>query len=683
MGKKKKQYKLKKTDSFSDSDRNYFNRELSLIKFSSRLLCEAENPKVPLMERVNFLAICASNIDEFFSVRVPPYQKSNKAINEFLELDKEANQLDVIYFRVIYLMRWMSHIWHSDLLPELKKNGITFENWSDLSSTEKEKLLKLLENQKFNIIRASKETAITRVEYDNGLAFVVYYKNGISIIPIQSAIDSIGRIIPVGKNGKSFIFIEDVLVNYIEKFFIGEEIYVVTPIRLTRDKDIDLQGEDAEDLYEALMKTKIELPHRQPSRLETEESIPYGYLAKTGPMFMLSSELIYDYKQPLGMAEINQFKVNDSSLYYPSFTSKVAEGLEEKDIFDSIAKKDRLQFTPYQSFDGMINFVNAAAADSNVTEISMTLYRLGSKSPIVDALIAAAKRGANVTAVIELKASFDEERNFKWKEDLKNGGVRVISGPIELKTHGKCCLVTRREGRKTVRYGTISTGNYNAKNANAYTDFSLFTADKRITDDLVKLFKMLDDEGTEGEFKHLLISPNYMESGILSNIKKEIQIHKEGGMGYISMKMNSLTDKKIIDALYAASEAGVKIDLFVRGVCMLRPGVPNLSSNIKVYSTVGRYLEHARVYFFSNKGDPTVFIGSADMMPRNLRRRVEILCPVYDSKLKDLIFKILRIYKENKGGQYQLDSIGHYTIPSADEKRAQDVLMEMYSKNKL
>ncbi|HJJ35729.1 MAG TPA: polyphosphate kinase 1 [Methanocorpusculum sp.] len=680
MGKKKKQYKLKAVASFSESKQNYFNRELSWIKFNERVFNEAQNPENPLMERVGYLSIVAGNLDEFFSVRVPPYQHSKTDLsNEYTNLEKTKDQLGIIYFRTIYLMRRMSKLWNSTLVPELKKEGITFMEWDDLSDAEKESFVNLLSDETFPIIRSNqKDTIDTPVA--RGITFGVELGSSVAVVLVQDVIDKLGRILPVGKSGKSFIFIENILVNYIEKLFLGEEVYAIFPFRLTRDADLALSGDDAEDLYEALKKAKEELPNRQPSRLETLESAPYGYTAKIAKLCDLQPELVYDYKAPLGLKDINQITVTDRNLYYPPFTPQVPEGLEKEGLFDSIKEHDRLQFTPYTSFNGLLNFLNAAAEDPKVTEISMTLYRLGSQSPVAEALSAAARRGAKVTAVIELKASFDEERNFMWTEELKKAGVNVIHGPANLKTHGKCCLVTRREGKKTARYATISTGNYNAKTAGIYTDFSLFTADKRITDDLVELFDMLKKEETKGEFKHLLISPKYLEEGILDLIDKEIENQKKKGNGRIIIKTNSLTDTKMIDALYAASSAGVKITLLIRGICMLRPGVANLSENITVSSTVGRFLEHARAFMFGTGADAKVFIGSPDLMPRNLRKRVEIVCPIYDKDVKNTIIDILGTYMDDKGGAYYLDQFGRYSVPVAGKKRAQDIFIEKFSR---
>ncbi|HJJ31754.1 MAG TPA: polyphosphate kinase 1 [Methanocorpusculum sp.] len=675
---KKKQYKLKELSSFTEAKQNYFNRELSWIKFNERVFHEAENPENPLMERVGFLSIVGGNLDEFFSVRVPPYQHTTKDLsNEYTSLEKTKDQLSIIYLRVIYLMRRMSKLWNSTLVPELKKEGIIFLGWDDLSDADKETFMHLLSEQTFTVIRSEKDMG--KDEYYGGMAFGVELGSAAAFVLVQHIIDNLGRILPVGKSGKTFIFIENILVNYIEKLFLGEEVYAISPVRVTRDADLALRGDDAEDLYEALKKAKEEMPNREPSRLEVLESLPYGYAAKLAEICKLPPQLVYDYKAPLGIKDINQISVKDRSLYYPAFTPSIPVGLEKEGLFASISERDRLQFTPYNSFSGLLNFLNAAAEDEHVQEISMTLYRLGSKSPVADALIAAAKRGIKVTAVIELKASFDEERNFMWTEQLKSAGVNVIHGPASLKTHGKCCLVTRREGRKTVRYGTISTGNYNAKTAGIYTDFSLFTADKRITDDLVRLFEMLKNEDTKGEYKHLLISPKYLEDGITDLIHKEIEAQKTRGAGRIIIKTNSLTDKKMIEELYAASAAGVKITLLIRGICMLRPGVANLSENITVSSTVGRFLEHARVFMFGTGDDAKVFIGSPDLMPRNLRKRVEIVCPIYDKDVKNTIIDTLRTYIEDKGGAYYLDQYGRYSVPEKGKKRAQEIFIEKFS----
>ena len=628
MGKKKKnRIPLKDLSKLAEDEGLYFNRELSWIKFNERILAEAANPNTPLLERVNFFSIVSGNFDEFFQVRVPEYQK-NSRINseEFLEVAGSVTTLEMIYSRVIALMRKASTLWRKELAPELDAKGIHIITWADCTRDEKENLLDQIKDEEYTILRGERFTDLRLDEHLEGFALLAETRNGRAAVPIQNIIDKIGRYLPVKGRTNTFVLIEDMLRKYAEHLF-DEDVYAVMPVRLTREAEKVLKGDDADDIIFQEQK----LSDRLPSRLETPEELPFGYTAHLVSALDLVPELVFDTKGPLGASDLKEIPVEKPELHFPKFTPGMPKGLEKtKGLFDAISKKDRILFTPYQSFDALVNFLKAAGEDENVTEISMTLYRLGSKSPVVEALINAAEAGKKVTAVIELKASFDEERNFLWSEKLKKAGVDVIFGVSGLKTHAKCCIVSRNEEVGTKYYATVSTGNYNAGTARIYSDLSLFTADDRICSDLRRLFSQIKEDKISGGFESLIVSPKDMEKQILELIEREAD-----SKGHIILKMNSLTDKTIINALYAASQKGVKIELCVRGICMLRPGVEGLSENISVVSVVGRFLEHARVFYFEKTG--RLYIGSPDMMPRNLHKRVEILCPVYDADCRSEI----------------------------------------------
>ncbi|HJJ68843.1 MAG TPA: polyphosphate kinase 1 [Methanocorpusculum sp.] len=499
-----------------------------------------------------------------------------------------------------------------------------------------------------------------------GFALLAETRNGRAAVPIQNIIDKIGRYLPVKGRTNTFVLIEDMLRKYAEHLF-DEDVYAVMPVRLTREAEKVLKGDDADDIIFQEQK----LSDRLPSRLETPEELPFGYTAHLVSALDLVPELVFDTKGPLGASDLKEIPVEKPELHFPKFTPGMPKGLEKtKGLFDAISKKDRILFTPYQSFDALVNFLKAAGEDENVTEISMTLYRLGSKSPVVEALINAAEAGKKVTAVIELKASFDEERNFLWSEKLKKAGVDVIFGVSGLKTHAKCCIVSRNEEVGTKYYATVSTGNYNAGTARIYSDLSLFTADDRICSDLRRLFSQIKEDKISGGFESLIVSPKDMEKQILELIEREAD-----SKGHIILKMNSLTDKTIINALYAASQKGVKIELCVRGICMLRPGVEGLSENISVVSVVGRFLEHARVFYFEKTG--RLYIGSPDMMPRNLHKRVEILCPVYDADCRSEIERLLSIWLSDKVKGYSLDSAGRYFVSGKNGISSQEQFISM------
>ena len=668
MGKKKKnRIPLKDLSKLAEDEGLYFNRELSWIKFNERILAEAANPNTPLLERVNFFSIVSGNFDEFFQVRVPEYQK-NSRINseEFLEVAGSVTTLEMIYSRVIVLMRKASTLWRKELAPELDAKGIHIITWSDCTKDEKENLLDQIKDEEYTILRGERFTDLRLDEHLEGFALLAETRNGRAAVPIQNIIDKIGRYLPVKGRTNTFVLIEDVLRKYAEHLF-DEDVYAVMPVRLTREAEKVLKGDDADDIIFQEQK----LSDRLPSRLETPEELPFGYTAHLVSALDLVPELVFDTKGPLGAADLKEIPVDKQELRFPQFTPGMPKGLEKtKGLFDAISKKDRILFTPYQSFDALVNFLKAAGEDENVTEISMTLYRLGSKSPVVEALINAAEAGKKVTAVIELKASFDEERNFLWSEKLKKAGVDVIFGVSGLKTHAKCCIVSRNEKSRTKYYATVSTGNYNAGTARIYSDLSLFTADDRICSDLKRLFSQIKEDRISGGFESLIVSPKDMEKHILELIEHEADLK-----GHIILKMNSLTDKTIINALYAASQKGVKIELCVRGICMLRPGVEGLSENISVVSVVGRFLEHARVFYFEKTG--RLYIGSPDMMPRNLHKRVEILCPVYDADCRSEIEHLLSIWLYDKVKGYSLDSEGRYFVSGKNGISSQEQFISM------
>lgn len=668
MGKKKKnRIPLKDLSKLAEDEGLYFNRELSWIKFNERILAEAANPNTPLLERVNFFSIVSGNFDEFFQVRVPEYQK-NSRINseEFLEVAGSVTTLEMIYSRVIALMRKASTLWRKELAPELDAKGIHIITWADCTRDEKENLLDQIKDEEYTILRGERFTDLRLDEHLEGFALLAETRNGRAAVPIQNIIDKIGRYLPVKGRTNTFVLIEDMLRKYAEHLF-DEDVYAVMPVRLTREAEKVLKGDDADDIIFQEQK----LSDRLPSRLETPEELPFGYTAHLVSALDLVPELVFDTKGPLGASDLKEIPVEKPELHFPKFTPGMPKGLEKtKGLFDAISKKDRILFTPYQSFDALVNFLKAAGEDENVTEISMTLYRLGSKSPVVEALINAAEAGKKVTAVIELKASFDEERNFLWSEKLKKAGVDVIFGVSGLKTHAKCCIVSRNEEVGTKYYATVSTGNYNAGTARIYSDLSLFTADDRICSDLRRLFSQIKEDKISGGFESLIVSPKDMEKQILELIEREAD-----SKGHIILKMNSLTDKTIINALYTASQKGVKIELCVRGICMLRPGVEGLSENISVVSVVGRFLEHARVFYFEKTG--RLYIGSPDMMPRNLHKRVEILCPVYDADCRSEIERLLSIWLSDKVKGYSLDSAGRYFVSGKNGISSQEQFISM------
>lgn len=648
----------------------YFNRELSWLRFNERVLGEALSPHNPLLERVSFLGIVADNLDEFFMVRVPAYQGgATRPSDEYEETVGSNTQLEMIYDRTIFMMRTASWIWAKELKPELEKVGILFPRYSKCSDSEKRALRKefseILAKDPVTVIRGDRFQDIEQNEYLKGMGLLAKTDQGFAVIHIQDILDKYGRFARIGKRKPAYLFREEQIRRNADLFLPDEYLRTVVPVRLTRDSDLNLKGDDADDLISAIKAAPETLAKKLPSRLETEQWLPFGYTTYLVDALALLPELVYDVPSPLGLADLKRFPFSRPELKFAPYSPALPTGLSvEGQIFDRISDRDMMIFTPYDSFDGLVNFLNAAANDAAVEKIQMTLYRLGSESPVVDALISAAKNGKDVTVAIELKASFDEEANFQWATKLGKNSVTVIHGVPGLKVHAKCCLVTRKEGGKAVRYATFSTGNYNAKTSRIYSDISIFTADSGICRDIAELFSYLSGKTEKPEYKHLLVSQDRMEEKLIELIRCEADHQKASGGGYIVIKINSLTDRTIINALYEASNAGVHIDLIVRGICMLRPGVPNLSDNIRVISIVGRFLEHSRIFYFKNDGDEQVFIGSPDMMSRNLKRRVEIICPVHDRRIKSAIInKILPTFIHDTVKGHVLQANGKYLPP--------------------
>ncbi|MDO5845183.1 MAG: polyphosphate kinase 1 [Methanocorpusculum sp.] len=662
--KKSKLYFKKSSDKFPKESGRYFNRELSWLKFNDRLFAEAVSDKTPLLEKITFLGIVSDNIDEYFKVRIPAYQNgATPSEDEFSESVGSKTQIEMIYPRAIILLHQVAVYFTNEIVPLLENEGIHILKFSDCTEDEKSNLFDEIKKEKFSIVRSDRFRNINHDEYLQGFALLVYTDKERAVIPVQEIIDDKGRFLAVKDREDSFVLIEDVLRKFVPSLFPDETVYSVMPIRVTRDSDLDLKGDDADDLVNAIIDAKAALPKKYPSRLEVLRNMPFAHTANLAEAMSLQHDLVFNIHSPLGLADLKKFPVSRDELKFEKFTPAIPEGLD-KNIFENIKKHDRFMFTPYQSFDGLVNFLNAAADDDDVSEIQMTLYRLGAKSPVVEALIRAAKNKKKVTAVVELKASFDEERNFMWAQKLVDAGVDVIAGVAGLKVHAKCCLVTRKDGK----YATLSTGNYNAGTAKIYTDFSIFTADKDICDDLTDLFKMISAGETSADFRKLIVSPKYMTDAVISKIEREADIQKKSGNGHIILKVNSITDKRIINALYEASSAGVKIELAVRGICMLRPQVAGLSENITVLSVVGRFLEHARIFYFENNGEPEIFIGSPDMMTRNLNKRIEIICPILDKDIKKIVAdEILAECINDKFGGYVLTAGGIYLSPEGVE----------------
>jgi polyphosphate kinase len=630
-----------------------FNREVSWLEFNRRVLEEALDRSQPLLERLKFLSIFSTNLDEFFMIRVSGLKEQvDEGITD-LSPDglTAAAQLKQISERLRPLVEVQVKCLKDDILPELAAEGIVLTPYRTLSDKERRGLSTYFMENVFPVLTPQAVDPSHPFPYISNLSLNL----GVMIEPAAESSEIapatnmlqprfarvkvppiVPRLVPVGDSGMEFTFLEELIAANINILFPGMQVGESHVFRVTRDADIEIREDEANDLLRMM---EVELRKRRfgtAVRLEVSSTMPGEMVRYLAGSLNLTADDVYTVDGPLNVPDLMAlYRLDRPEMKDKPFVASVPAPLRSGEvIFDVIKQQDVLVHHPYNTFSTVVDFINTAAVDPDVLAIKMTLYRTGRDSPIVRALIEASERGKQVAVLVELKARFDEESNIQWARQLERAGVHVVYGLLGLKTHCKLALVVRREGGALRRYVHIGTGNYNPATARLYTDLGLFTSNDQIGADATELFNYLTGFSRQSAYRKLLVAPVNLRDRFLALIEREMEHQKEGRTARILAKINSLTDTKMIRALYEASQAGVPIDLIVRGVCSLRPGVPGLSDTVKVTSVVGRFLEHSRIFYFANGGEEDIFIGSADWMMRNLDRRVELVVPIDDPRLK-------------------------------------------------
>ena len=661
------------------SQQIYMNRELSWLKFNERVLEEAENKKVPLCERLTFASIYQSNLDEFFRVRVGSLVDQmllGGKIRDNKTKMTAKEQIEAVLHQVMKLNRRKDAVYDA-IMGQLEDYGVRLVDFRKISKKESEYLEKYFLNEIAPVISPTivgKRQPFPFLKNNEIYAVVVLQtksgKEKLGIIPCSNT--GFKRLVELPTAG-TYMLAEELVLHYIPEVFERYNIKAKSLIRVTRNADIDADALYDEDLdYRDFMAELIKRRKKlAPVRLELTREMDGEIVDVLCDYLELDSDYVFQVQAPLDLSFV--FEIQDTlrktpELFYekrvPQKSSQFRDG---EPVFPQIREKDKLLSYPYESMKPFLNFLREAANDKEVISIKMTLYRVAKHSKIVEYLIDAAENGKEVLVLVELKARFDEENNIEWSRRLEDAGCRVIYGLDGYKVHSKLCLVTKKSEGQVEYYTQIGTGNYNEKTARLYTDLSFMTANVEIGLEAAKVFQALSMEETVDNVQHLLVAPRCLQNKVLSMIDEEIACAKEGKEAYIGLKMNSLTDKKIIDKLIEASQAGVKIDMVIRGICCLIPGVKGKTENIQVRSIVGRFLEHSRIYIFGTQEREKVYIASADFMTRNTLRRVEVAAPVYDKDLKMQLEEMFITMLSDNQKARQEDSRGNYEIAEAQE----------------
>lgn len=642
-----------------------FNRELSWLSFDRRVLELAEDESIPLLERVRFLSIASSNLDEFFEIRVAGIMQqeesaSHPATREFLT---------EVLAKARALVDAEQACWKNQLLPALAAQGIVFKSREQLNEADRAELSPRFDTDVFS--------ALTPLAIDPSHPFPVLTNKGLYLLvllrdpadgEIRRAVVPVPRVLPrvltVGQgSAQAYTLLSHVIQLFIHRLFPGLELQGSWAFRITRNSDLYVDEEEAGNLLEAIEEEIRNLRKGAPVRLEIEADVPEGEMRWLLQSIGLSADNTFRVAGPVNLLRLGSLidQIPRPDLLYPSFAPALPpECVDPAKLYARIAQQDLLLHHPYESFTPVVDFIRQAAKDESVVAIKLTLYRTSGDSPVVEALKEAARNGKQVTALVELRARFDELNNIEWARQLEEAGAHVVYGLAGLKTHCKACLVIRQEKGGLRRYAHLGTGNYNPRTARVYTDFSLFTADADVTADVGLLFNVLTGNLSRPKFKHLLVAPFDLARRIVELIDAEAAAAKAGRKATIFAKVNSMVDPDVIAALYRASAAGVKIELVVRGVCCLQPGVAGRSENIRVRTFLGRFLEHSRLFRFENSGgEPVILMGSADWMPRNFLRRVECVFPLRNKALRRRVeAEVIATYMERLGDAKELRADG-------------------------
>ncbi|MCC7449232.1 MAG: polyphosphate kinase 1 [Anaerolineae bacterium] len=660
----------------------YINRELSWLEFNGRCLAEALNPDLPLLERVRFLAIFSNNLDEFYMVRVSGLKDQVRAgvLDTTPDGLSPQQQLAAIRERVLPMLYEQRRCFHEDIVPKLAEHGVHILTYENLTDNQKQALRRYFEVEVFPVLtplavdpgrpfphisNLSLSLAVTVIDEAGDERFArVKVPSGLPrLVPLNEVLQAYDQ--SADPSVYRYVWLEDVITANLDLLFPGMHVTAASAFRITRNSDMEIAEEEASDLLETVEESVYQRRFGPVVRMTVIDTMPEHIRTILMEHLELQPEDMFVLRAPLGMSDLFALANLDlpalkSPPYLPQRPATLPLG---EDIFTSIRRQDILLHLPYDSFLPVIEFFQQAAEDPQVLAIKTTLYRTGSNSSIVKALLRAQEKNKQVAVLVELKARFDEENNISWARALESSGVHVVYGLLGLKTHAKVALVVRREPDGVRRYVHLSTGNYNASTARIYTDLCMFTCRADIGADATDLFNRLTGYALHTQYRKLLVAPEHFRHQINTLIEREIEHASSERGGHVIFKMNSLVDAKMIRLLYKASIAGVRVDLLVRGICCLRPGLPGISENIRVTCLIGRFLEHSRIYYFRNGGSPEVYMGSADLMPRNLNNRVEVVFPVESPALKTrIIDEILAVEMRDNVKARELLPDGSYRL---------------------